>query len=88
MTSERLAEIREHFTGWIPVDDISNVRYAQDLLAHVDHLTADNARLREGIERVRGHVYEAWLNHGDTEAVQAALYDCDALLNPPTEGES
>lgn len=46
LTPERMAEIREHFTGWIPVDDISNVRYAQDLIAHVDHLTAKHERAR------------------------------------------
>lgn len=86
-----------------------------DLLAHVDHLTAeverlradvrslqrgsqrnadahmvthrDNARLRAGIERVRGHVHESWLTQGDVGLIEDALDDCDALLNPPTEGE-
>lgn len=48
MTSERLAEVREraHRVTSHPLDAIDDRRA---LLAHVDHLTAENARLREGI---------------------------------------
>ena len=98
MTPERLAEIREHFTGWISVDDINNVRYAQDLIAHIDHLTAENARQRElGARFIASRIARCSYNlyaKGDRDG--SALVDDylrDALhelneFNPPTEGET
>ena len=59
------------------------------LLAHVDHLTAENARLREGIESVRVNALcaEEFLPRGGL-ALRETARKCAALLNPPTEGET
>lgn len=70
-----------------------------DLLAHVDHLTAENARLRDGIAEL---VSVGYSHTPDCEANewQRVAYgghpDCGlcwedklaTLLNPPTEGEA
>lgn len=62
MTSERLANARlwAERTSW-PADAVTALilhSLVSDLLAHVDHLTAENARLREGIESLHGAVQE------------------------------
>lgn len=57
MTSERLAEVRANLPD--PSADLSRrERDSHALLAHVDHLTAENARLRAGIEALHGAVQE------------------------------
>ena len=60
MTSKRLAEIREAVRHDAPVVALLGGRgvYLAQLLAHVDHLTAKDARLREGIEMLHGAVQE------------------------------
>lgn len=65
-------EIREGELGW-----------DSDLLAHVDHLTAENARLREGIAAL-AETGEAD-GRGNSRDLARHLR---ALLNPPTEGEA
>lgn len=82
LTSERLAEIREW--AYHRRDHAIIEPEIIDLLAHVDHLTAENARLRDGIEALAdAHClhdkYAYALLHGD---------DVRALLDPPTEGEN
>ena len=83
MSPERLAEIRANLPD--PSADLSRrERDSHALLAHVDHLTAENARLRDGIEALAdAHClhdkYAYALLHGD---------DVQTLLNPPTEGET
>lgn len=100
LSDERLAEIREraHRVTSHPLDAIDDRR---TLLAHVDHLTAEVEkwkvrqvgtarevwRLREGVEEIRDEAWEPWLNR-DWQHLDGIRNDCDALLNPPTEGEA
>lgn len=69
------------------IEDIEFVAHARtdvpDLLAHVDHLTAENARLREGIEEL-AKTGEAD-GRGNSRDLARHLR---TLLNPPTEGEA
>lgn len=76
MTSDRLAEVRANLPD--PSADLSRrERDSHALLAHVDHLTAENARLREGILRVLRETSDDF-----------TAEDLATLLNPPTEGET
>lgn len=86
MTSERLADIRERHSVGLGLERPGDVAA---LLAHVDHLTAENARLREGIESVRVNALcaEEFLPRGSL-ALRETARKCAALLNPPTEGET
>ena len=108
MTSERLTEIlmdalaRDDRRADLadPSADLSRrERDSHALLAHVDHLTAENARLRDGITEL---VSVGYSHTPDCEANewQRVAYgghpDCGlcredklaTLLNPPTEGET
>ena len=62
-----------------------------DLLAHVDHLTAENARLRAGVSQVISDCTDPstepdWDFDHDPKGVIADVLA--TLLNPPTEGET
>ena len=68
LSPKRLAEIRDGNEGMAgPVaDDLD------DLLIHVDHLTAENARLRAGVEEARLYCVRSTF----------------CIPTPPTEGET
>lgn len=83
LTPERLAEIRERAVLQWHLEGPD----AYALVKHVDHLTAENARLREGIEDATQALWEAWVEGGDTDLIDQASADLKALLNP-TEGET
>lgn len=103
MSPEKLAEIRTRLSGTTPLMSgayaMDLLAIADDLLAHVDHLTAENVRLREGIAEL---VSVGYSHTPDCEANewQRVAYgghpDCGlcwedklaTLLNPPTEGEA
>lgn len=82
MTPSRLAEIRERANLQCGLDGDD----ADDLLIHVDHLTAENTRLRAEIAAALATSVDskdyAELN---LEILQTDLND---LLNPPAEGET
>lgn len=89
MTPERLADIRERANLQCGLDGDD----ADDLLIHVDHLTAENARLRAGIEALASEweEREAYACHNAHECVRCLAYQSAtirvrALLNPPIEG--
>lgn len=71
MTTERLAEIRANLPD--PSADLSRrERDSHALLAHVDHLTAENARMRAGIADARMYCSRSTF----------------CVTIPPTEGEA
>ena len=62
LSDKRLSEIRRGQQANLSVGDawphMAAFRAVDDLLSHVDHLTAENARLRVGIEALHGAVQE------------------------------
>ncbi len=75
--------------------DLIRARDAEIIRAHVDHLTADNARLRAGIEAFATDA-ASFGDHAPRCSDRNCLHDYSirnqrraaALLNPPTEGEA
>lgn len=88
--SDLLTYDTETAVAWMPrwerqeSDNATFIAYAR---TDVPALLAEVDRLREGVERVRGHVHESWLTQGDVGLIEDALDGCDALLNP-TGGEA
>lgn len=86
MTPERLDEIRGRANLQCGLDGDD----ADDLLIHVDHLTAENARLRAGIEALISEYDDPKDDLMRTpdyySGLDTASCDLADLLNPPTEG--
>ncbi len=81
LVEERSKAYRIPLSGTI-LDDTA------DLLAHVDHLTAENARLREGVAQIEAFFDPIDYDGGLPGDAVAARNVARSLLNPPTEGET